>query len=349
MADEQTNYKSKLKTPILTDAGRQVFLAVGNGVGQLVYTRAVLSSQKMVDSSSNQLDNASIAAITSLSDSLKQGQLQITPVVANHFDVIADFDNKDQPDDIYFSTIGLYGRVDSDGSKGTEQLIAIAPTQADRELLAAGSPDHLSTQVISADFVFTISNAANINMTVNEVGYVTRAEINGWQTQVQTKIQKTLDDNSKSMTITLDGKNPIKIDDTHTFNIPTYDKQTIDKMVAGTGKGAGINTISGIAPDAQGNVDLSSKFYLKDDVDNKLEAQQQLIKALQQNNSSKGEQIDQQNIIITGALNKINDLTNRVKFLEENAVLGKRFEANQETDARNWENQHPNYIAFIND
>ena len=48
MADTDTEYKEKLRKTILTDAGRQVFLSVGNGVGTLVYTRATLSSKKPV-------------------------------------------------------------------------------------------------------------------------------------------------------------------------------------------------------------------------------------------------------------------------------------------------------------
>ena len=42
MAD---GYKNKLRSSILTNAGRQTFLQVGNGVGTLVYTRAILTSQ----------------------------------------------------------------------------------------------------------------------------------------------------------------------------------------------------------------------------------------------------------------------------------------------------------------
>ena len=41
MAD---GYKNKLRSSILTNSGRQTFLQVGNGVGTLVYTRAILTS-----------------------------------------------------------------------------------------------------------------------------------------------------------------------------------------------------------------------------------------------------------------------------------------------------------------
>ena len=190
MADE---YKDKLRATILTNVGRQTFLQVGYGTGTLVYTRAVLSSQSMNDSNGRPLANEIIASYNNLSDDLKDGKLQLSPVTGNHFEVIANFDNKNQAQDIVFRAIGWYARIDtknSDGQtvKGSEQLIAVSPTTNESEVLAAGSPDGLSTQVISAALDMTISNAANISMTVNDISYVTRAELNAWQTQIEDTI-----------------------------------------------------------------------------------------------------------------------------------------------------------------
>ena len=190
MAD---GYKNKLRSSVLTNAGRQTFLQVGNGEGTLVYTRAILTSQAMNDSSGNPLANEIIASYNNLSDDLKDGKLQLSPVTGNHFEVIANFDNKNQAQDIVFRAIGWYARIDtknSDGQtvKGSEQLIAVSPTTNESEVLAAGSPDGLSTQVISAALDMTISNAANISMTVNDVSYVTRAELDAWQTQIEDTI-----------------------------------------------------------------------------------------------------------------------------------------------------------------
>ena len=81
-------YKEKLNQPLLTDAGRQIFLQVGNGDGKLVYTRATLSSRKPVDLTGKALDDEAIRQITSLPDDLKEGQLQLTPVQNDHFDVV---------------------------------------------------------------------------------------------------------------------------------------------------------------------------------------------------------------------------------------------------------------------
>lgn len=342
-------YKEKLNQPLLTDAGRQIFLQVGNGDGKLVYTRATLSSRKPVDSTGKALDDEAIRQITSLPDDLKEGQLQLTPVQNDHFDVIADFNNRNQTADIVFSCIGWFARVDTDKAQGPETLIAIGFTKNDQETLAAGSPDGLSTEVISAELDVTISDAANIDMHVNEIGYVTRAELNTWQTKIQSDITTEFDTQSKALTITLDGQAPTKVDDNHVINLPTYDKTTIDQMVAGAGKGAGINTVQGIAPNSNGEVDLTSAFYLKTDVDKIVTQQNNTIKSLQTANGNKDTQITSLNNQITGLNNQVNDLVNRVKFLEQNAMLGKRFTKAQEADATAWENNNPNYIAIVTD
>ena len=190
MVDE---YKDKLRATILTNVGRKAFLQIGDGAGTLVYTRAVLSSQSMNDRNGRPLANEIIASYSNLSNDLKDGKLQITPVTGNHFEVIANFDNKNQAQDIVFRAIGWYARIDTKNSngktvKGPEQLIAVSPTTNESEVLAAGSPDGLSTQVISAALDMTISNAANISMTVNDISYVTRAELDAWQTKIEDTI-----------------------------------------------------------------------------------------------------------------------------------------------------------------
>ena len=183
-------YKDKLRSTILTNAGRETFLQVGDSTGTLVYTRAILSSQSMNDSSGKPLANEIIASYSNLSNDLKDGSLQLSPVTDNHFEVIANFDNKNQPSDISFSAIGWYARIDTQSAngqtaKGPEVLIAISPTTSDSEILAAGSPDGLSTQVISAALDMTIGNAANISMKVNDISYITRAELDVWQTKIE--------------------------------------------------------------------------------------------------------------------------------------------------------------------
>lgn len=213
MVDE---YKDKLRATILTNVGRKAFLQIGDGAGTLVYTRAVLSSQSMNDRNGRPLANEIIASYSNLSNDLKDGKLQITPVTGNHFEVIANFDNKNQQRDISFSAIGWYARIDTQNTngqtvKGPEVLIAISPTTNDSEILAAGSPDGLSTQVISAALDMTISNAANISMKVNDISYITRAELNAWQTQIegvisQGYVELPVEDSERQQLYDHDGK-----------------------------------------------------------------------------------------------------------------------------------------------
>lgn len=357
MADQDPNeqYKDKYYQAILTDAGRQLLLDVAKGGDTLKYTRAVMTSLKPVDSNGNQLDDEGIRKITKLPDDLKEGVLQYTSVVDNHFEIIADFKNKNQPADINFSAIGWYAEVYHEDDKGVrtqvfpETLTSIVFTKEDHETLAAGDPSGREIAAISSQLDVTISDKAKIDMTVNEIGYVTREELNSWQTKVTADFNGKIDANEKNTTITLRGKEPVKADGNHTFNLNTYTKEEIDQMVAGAGKGAGINTVQGVAPDNTGNVNLSGVFYAKTEVDQKLQAQQAKIDALTKANSDKDSQITSLNQQMTGSNNQYNDLLNRVKFLEENAMLGKRFSKADESAAESWENQHPNYIAMIED
>lgn len=347
-------YEPKLQDTIITDAGRHVFLSVGDGQGTLVYTRVILSSQKMKDQNGQELPDETVRAITSLSDDLKEGVLQVTPVTDNTITVTGQFSNKDQADDLTFSTIGWYARIDTTDNKGvttkgTEYLIAITPTAKDSEILAAGSPDHRSSQIISAELDMALSNAAKVNMTVNEIGYVTRAELNVWETTVKDNLDKKLADLANAITVSLNGGTPVHQDANHNINLNTYDKPTLDKLLAQAGKGAGVNTVQGVGPDTAGNIDLSSKFYLKGDVDSLVKGLQDKINALTTASGNKDTEIGDLNTTITGLTNQLNDLLNRVKFLEQNAVLGKRFTKAQEADATTWESANPQRIAFIED
>lgn len=190
MADD---YEDKLQKTILTNAGRNMFLQIGGGIGTLVYTRATLTSQKMTDSHGNSLDSEIVASLTNLSDDLKDGKLQIATDIGNQFTVTASFDNQNQNQDIYFNAIGWYARVDTKSStgqtvSGQEALIAVSPTTNENELLGAGRPDGLSTQVISMALNVTISDSANVSMEVNDPSYITRAELDTWQTQIEDTI-----------------------------------------------------------------------------------------------------------------------------------------------------------------
>lgn len=265
MADE---YKDKLRKSILTNVGRQTFLQVGYGTGTLVYTRAVLSSQSMNDSNGTPLANEIIASYNNLSDDLKDGKLQLSPVTGNHFEVIANFDNKNQQRDISFSAIGWYARIDTQNVngqtiKGQEVLIAISPTTSNSEILAAGSPDGLSTQIISAALDITLSDAANISMKVNDISYITRAELNAWQTKIEGVISQgyidlPVEDSERQQLYSHDGE-------ALSFKKPLIDTDRTlsqqDKPADANATGQRLNNIDSSLE--QLNQDLYSKFDTK--------------------------------------------------------------------------------------
>ena len=302
MADE---YKDKLRKSILTNVGRQTFLQVGYGTGTLVYTRAVLSSQSMNDSNGTPLANEIIASYNNLSDDLKDGKLQLSPVTGNHFEVIANFDNKNQQRDISFSAIGWYARIDTQNVngqtvKGQEVLIAISPTTSDSEILAAGSPDGLSTQIISAALDITLSGAANISMKVNDISYITRAELNAWQTKIEGVISQgyidlPVEDSERQQLYGHDGE-------ALSFKKPLIDT---DRTLSQQGKPA----------------DANATGQRLDSIDHSLE---QLNQNLYQNFDTKENAQDLKNGVIANADanrdqdNKIAVLQNRASELEAN-------------------------------
>ena len=50
---------------------------------------------------------------------------------------------------------------------------------------------------------------------------------------------------------------------------------------------------------------------------------------------------------ITTLQNQVNDLINQINYIKQNYLQGKRFPANQEAQAEQWENANPNGIAMI--
>lgn len=50
---------------------------------------------------------------------------------------------------------------------------------------------------------------------------------------------------------------------------------------------------------------------------------------------------------ITTLQNQVNDLINQINYIKQNYLQGKRFPANQEAQAQQWENNNPNAIAMI--
>lgn len=191
MIDENsmTPYENKVRRNLLTNAGRRIFLEAGDGLGTIVYTRATLSSQKLVDVNGNEFDNNTVRGINNLADDLKEGQIKLGKIADDHFEVIADFNNENQFSDISFNTIGWYARLDTVGSdggttEGKEVLMVITEMTDQPTTLPACSADGLSTQSISIELDMAISNAADIKMTAERNDYVTHTEFNVWKTKI---------------------------------------------------------------------------------------------------------------------------------------------------------------------
>lgn len=203
MIDENsmTPYENKVRRNLLTNAGRQIFLEAGDGLGTIVYTRATLSSQKLVDVNGNEFDNNTVREINNLADDLKEGQIKLGKIADDHFEVIADFNNENQFSDISFNTIGWYARLDTVGSdggttEGKEVLMVITEMTDQPTTLPACSTDGLSTQSISIELDMAISNAADIKMTAERNDYVTHTEFNVWKTKIIADIKaSSLDPN----------------------------------------------------------------------------------------------------------------------------------------------------------
>lgn len=303
-------HKSKFDRTIITDAGRHMFLEVGDGQGTLVYTRAVLSPQRMIDKNGEKLTDENIRQVTELAGIPKEGELQISPVANNEMTVTASFSNKDQKYDFKFSTIGWYARVDKfmngDMVHGQEVLYAITLTTRDAELLPASPPDHRSTQVITADLNVTISDTANVSMVVNETGVVYRSELESWIAKIKTWIEQA----AGNITVSVGTNGPFRQDANHNIVLPTYTAQEVDSKIRKLLNEGG-DSHNGNSGD-HSDTPIDTDNLTKDEFDQ-----------IQHN------------------------YANRIKYLTLNAVLGQRFTSVE--DAKKYESNHADRIGLLKD
>lgn len=309
------DHKPKFDRTIITDAGRHMFLEVGDGQGTLVYTRAVLSPQRMIDKNGEKLTDESIRQVTELAGVPKEGELQISPVANNEMTVTASFSNKDQKYDFKFSTIGWYARIDQfmngDMVRGQEVLYAITLTTRDAELLPASPPNHRSTQVITVDLNVTLSDAANVSMVVNETGVVYRSELESWITKIKTWIEQA----AGNITVSVGTNGPFRQDANHNIMLPAYTAQEVDSKIrkllneGGGSQGGNTGDHSGTGG---GDRPIDTDNLTKDEFDQ-----------IQHN------------------------YANRIKYLTLNAVLGQRFTSVE--DAKEYESNHTDRIGLLKD
>lgn len=232
--------KHKFDDTIVTNAGRKLLIRVGAGKGVISYTRAGLYGQSVAN-----MDDYDIRNITTLTDQKIDTPIKsVSTVVDNSITISASFSNKTVEDDLEFNCIGWYAKMTTDDK---ETLLGITPTNGTLTL-AAHSPDNISTESINVDFSMAISNAAKVDLTVNEVGVVYKEDLQVELTRVKDGIDKEI-------------------------AAGHYTKAEIDSKLASLGD---VKTVNGVKPDAKGNVaiDVSGQIanhaYSKTDVDTKL-------------------------------------------------------------------------------
>lgn len=307
-------YKEKFLDTIITDAGRQLLLDVGAGQGKLYYTRAILSSQSVrhLDASDDTgktvtgMDDEAIRQITKPDDELRSAELLVSPVLDNTITVSASFDNRDLGQDIKFNTIFWFAKIDDQ----PEIVLGITPTAKENEILAAGSPDHRSSEAINCDLNMAISNAAQVDMTVNEAGLVRRGELNAWVTNIKDGIDKEIKAEVDKVQITTANGSVFKQDDNRNISLPVVLKDDFDKAMAGVAKGF---TINGVKPDNTGNFDLGSST------------------------------------LIQGIQTQLTNILSRLDYIEKNYLEGKRFNVADDDAAMKWEKEKITRIAMMVD
>lgn len=181
--------KDKFNDSYITNTGRHMIVSIGGGVGKITYTKAIAYGQDI-----SGIDEQDIYALSSLTDERLETQVTVSDIEDSSITVTADFNNKTLEDDVSFNSIGWFAKLDTDDTKhnlkaNQEYLLAITPANG-LQTLAAASPDHRSSQSICVNLTMGISNAANVDMTVNEAGVIHQGELD-----IQlTKVKKSFDE-----------------------------------------------------------------------------------------------------------------------------------------------------------
>lgn len=92
----------------------------------------------------------------------------------NSVTVSVSFSNKDLTSDLTYNSIGWFAQNNDDKK---EVLLGITPALGERTI-PAGSPDHRSTASLDISLAFAVSNAAKVDLTVNEIGVAHMSDVN---------------------------------------------------------------------------------------------------------------------------------------------------------------------------
>lgn len=349
--------KTKFKDTIITNLGRKLLIKVGAGESMIQYTRAGIFGQSV-----DGVDDYDIRNITALKDQRMDTPIKsVSDIVNNNITVSASFNNKANTDDLEFNTVGWFAKLTSDDK---ETLLGITPTNGTLTL-AGHSPDNISTESINIDLNMAISNAAKVDMKVNEIGVVYKQDLDVELTKVKDGIDKKIANyytkaemDGKLANLgdvkTVNGIKPdnkgnvqINIDASSQINNITYNKQTIDGKVNSKANASEVYTKHDVDTRLNGKAnsgDVSnwlngkadkSDTYTKKEVDDRLNG-----KADKSNTYTKPE-VDAK---FTPVNNRENDFENRIKYLEQNAMIGRSF--TDENAAKEF-SKAANHIAII--
>ena len=162
---------SKFSNTILTNIGHQMLTSISNGNRKITYTKAEAYVQDV-----SSISNETLKALTSLQGKELSANLLVSNGSGDVVTITANFRNKGLTKDVVFNSIGWFAKLDKDDAErgitaNQEYLIGITPASGAQTLVAPPA-DQSSSQAISINLNMKLSDASNVNMTVNDAGAV---------------------------------------------------------------------------------------------------------------------------------------------------------------------------------
>lgn len=210
----------KFKDTIITDLGRKLLLKIGAGEGEIAYTKAVLFGQSVTN-----MQDDEVRKLTQLQDEKMETHVAVTPPKDNTLTVSASFVNSALTQDITFNSVGWFAKNNEDN---VEILLGISPS-IDPQTLAAGSPDHRSTASIDIELAMAISDAAKVDLTVNEIGIAYISDVNAAIEKLKTEYDPKIAEAGKVKGATINGGNSVAPDEKGILNL-VVDSERIIKV-----------------------------------------------------------------------------------------------------------------------
>ena len=212
----------KFKDTIITNAGRKLLIKVGAGEGMITYTKAVLYQQDV-----NSMEDEDIRNLTTLTGEKQTANVTVTPPEDNTVTVATAFSNKDLKDDVTFNAVGWWAKNSTDNK---EILLGISPSYKE-QTLAAGSPDGRSTASIELTLNMAISNAAKVDLTVNEIGVAHISDVNAAIERLKTEYDPKIAEAGKVKGARINNGQVVNPDDKGILNLAVESAEDIKNLV----------------------------------------------------------------------------------------------------------------------